>query len=148
MGPSSRDNLSLPPVPPIHNLQDEVKAELVLKGATRLALLLWDDTGTEARRNCSLAVCNLAVGQVTRKSFHYFGQHISRPNQYALKFDDRSFFSRYLLLRKVNTAKMVQHGAGQLLVKLVSTAHPDMDADVRKRASAAFRNLLCVSVKK
>lgn len=42
---------------------------------------------------------------------------------------------------------MVRHGAGQLLVELVSHTDPDTDADVRKRVSAAFRNLLCVSVR-
>ena len=52
------------------------------------------------------------------------------------------------LLEKVNTAKMVQHGAGQLLVELVSTTDPKKDADARNRASAAFRNLLCASVRK
>lgn len=41
---------------------------------------------------------------------------------------------------------MVRHGAGQLLVQLVAHTDPLKDADVRKRASAAFRNLLCVSV--
>lgn len=41
---------------------------------------------------------------------------------------------------------MVRHGAGQLLVELVATTDRQKDADVRKRASAAFRNLLCVSV--
>lgn len=49
---------------------------------------------------------------------------------------------------QVNTAKMVRHGAGQLLVDLVTNTDPLKDADVRKRASAAFRNLLCVSVRK
>ena len=47
---------------------------------------------------------------------------------------------------KVNTATMVRHGAGQLLVELVAKTGRQKDADVRKRASAAFRNLLCVSV--
>lgn len=47
---------------------------------------------------------------------------------------------------QVNTAKMVRHGAGQLLVELVTNTDPSKDSDVRKRASAAFRNLLCVSV--
>lgn len=41
---------------------------------------------------------------------------------------------------------MVRHGAGQLLVQLVNNTDPLKDACVRKRASAAFRNLLCVSV--
>lgn len=41
---------------------------------------------------------------------------------------------------------MVRHGAGQLLVELVKNTDPLNDAGVRKRASAAFRNILCVSV--
>lgn len=41
---------------------------------------------------------------------------------------------------------MVRHGAGRLLVELVTNTDPLKDADVRKRASAAFRNILCVSV--
>ena len=47
---------------------------------------------------------------------------------------------------QVNTAKMVRHGAGRLLVELVTNTDPLKDADARKRASAAFRNILCVSV--
>ncbi|CAM9234741.1 unnamed protein product [Ectocarpus sp. 4 AP-2014] len=50
-----------------------------------------------------------------------------------------------LAVGKVNTAKMVRHGAGQLLVELVKNTDPLNDAGVRKRASAAFRNILCVS---
>lgn len=45
-------------------LQDEVKTELVLKGGTRLAFALWKGAGPNARRNCSLVACNLAVGKV------------------------------------------------------------------------------------
>lgn len=47
---------------------------------------------------------------------------------------------------QVNTAKMVRHGAGQLLVHLVTTTNPQRDVGVRRRVSAAFRNILCVSV--
>lgn len=53
---------------------------------------------------------------------------------------------RHVCVDQVNTAKMVRHGAGQLLVDLVSNTNREKDQDIRKRASAAFRNLLCCSV--
>ncbi|CAN0002124.1 unnamed protein product, partial [Choristocarpus tenellus] len=40
---------------------------------------------------------------------------------------------------------MVRHGAGKLLVDLVSSTDSVKDSAIRHRASAAFRNLLCVS---
>eukprot|EP00752_Nemacystus_decipiens_P010361 g9231.t1 len=58
---------------------------------------------------------------------------------------DCSLVACNLAVGKVNTAKMVRHGAGRLLVELVTNTDPLKDADVRKRASAAFRNILCVS---
>lgn len=58
-----------------------------------------------------------------------------------------SFVFLSLYVGQVNTAKMVRHGAGELLVDLVANTNAQKDQDVRKRASAAFRNLLCVSVR-
>lgn len=52
--------------------QDEVKAELVLQGATRLASALREGASPEARRNCSLVACNLAVGKVSRSTLLEF----------------------------------------------------------------------------
>ncbi|CAM9405226.1 unnamed protein product, partial [Discosporangium mesarthrocarpum] len=97
--------------------QDIVKTELVLLGSTKLAFALWEGGGPETRRNCSLVACNLAMGKVV-------------------------LYSEYF---EVNTAKMVRHGAGQLLVDLVSNTDNVSDSAIRHRASAAFRNLLCVS---
>ncbi|CAM9093459.1 unnamed protein product, partial [Hapterophycus canaliculatus] len=75
--------------------QDEVKTELVLKGGTRLAFILWEKGSPAVRRDCSLVACNLALGKAS----------------------------------PVNTAKMVRHGAGQLLVELVTNTDSLKDAD-------------------
>lgn len=55
-------------------MKDEAKTELVLKGGTRLAFVLWEGASPAVRRNCSLVVCNLAVGKVCGTHTSYSGK--------------------------------------------------------------------------